>query len=185
MAKVKVTNICQDKQVAPSFKTLKPNMSTIVDDSIITPGDKRLEKRGLLKIEAYVPEGDENPKVVETRNIPDPKTKPQATEEKNKIITASDFDGVESKSDNLEIVTPGDLKEEAKEEVKEEVKEEAPIEEAPTEELPAVKTEVASYSKEELLKMTRDELRVIGDPLNVRGRSIDKLIEDILTAQAK
>ena len=160
MAKVKVTNICKDKQVAPSFKTLKPNMSTVIDDSIITPGDKRLERRGLIKIEAYAPEDDENPKKVEPRNIPNPETKPEVTEEKNKIITGSDFDGKEKKAKEEEVVTPDALNEEkeapAEDEPEEETKDES--EDEPED----VQQESKVYTEEELSNMTRDELRAIG-----------------------
>lgn len=61
----------------------------------------------------------------------------------------------------------------------------APPAEEADEAKPAAKKEEESYTKDDLEKLSMDELRAVGKELDVTGRSKDKIIERILDAQKK
>jgi hypothetical protein len=50
---------------------------------------------------------------------------------------------------------------------------------------PAAKKEAKEYTREELDKLSMDELRAVGKELDVTGRAKNKIIERILDAQKK
>ena len=87
------------------------------------------------------------------------------------IVTADTIDP-KAKTEELPEVKPSDLVAEVNEPVL--VNEEAPAEEAP---------EVKKYTREELDPMNRGELREIAAQYGIKGKSIEKLISDILDAQ--
>jgi len=188
MAKVKIKNICESQCVGFSFKSLKPNQTTVVDEDIITEADKRLLEKGDVAIlEAWDGVIDKAP-VQRVPQSPEKKTPPKDDSDK-KMVTSKDIDPDAKSEEAEEVVTPADIARQKDESAKEEAPAEDTPEEPASEEVPAEdekadgEEEAKVYTREDLSSMTRDELRTIGKPLGIRGRGVEKLIEDILKAQ--
>jgi len=184
MAKVKIKNVCKDQCVGFSFKSLKPNQTTVVEEELVTEADRRLlgKEPPLATMEPWDGEIDKAP-VKRDITIDD---KPKEQKPPQEIIT----DDSKVKAPD-EIVTVDDMKpihevneDEATDSADnsdDDTREEAPAE--GTTESPPATEETTAYTREDLEGLGRDELREIAAPLGVKGRAVEKLIEDILEAQ--
>lgn len=195
MSKVKIKNVCEAQCVGFSFKSLKPNQTTVVEEELVTEADKRLLAKDspLAIMEPWDGVIDNSP-VQRTPKSPEKEKEESTTEE---MITKKDINPDDVGKDAESVVTPDDVaRQKAEAAASAEEDKEAPVEDTPGEEEKAEDTspeeeapeteaapEEKTYTKEELEKMSRNELRTIGKPMGISGRSVEKLIADILKAQ--
>jgi len=176
MGKVKIKNVMPDMCVGFSFKSLRPNQTTVVDEEIVTEADKRLITKGMATLEEWDGVIDKAPVAAPVEEVVDA---PEVEEEEvssQDIITPGSEDSTEV-DDN--IVIPSDI---AAEEIQDDDNADADDSDESAD-AGEFQVEDKAYTREELTSLGRKELRAIGKPLGVKGRGVEKLIEDILKAQ--